>query len=562
MLNPSNKVSSQKIIEQNFAIDFSKVQPITEVQIYSCRVKEVETGKEVLALAVKSGITVTEPIEIPTSKLKKQLPLIADYGFPIVLNYVKELTSLLQNAFNILPRLYCYSNLGWRVNADGMLYFHGSELVPLDNEVTNPTPNPNMGCNSPPNMNDGNQLVVVNDFKAGPRKGNDYILSDSSSHLRKAGSLQESIDFINQILHEKLTAQIILATGFSSMIVGLLKHSSVILNICGESSIGKSIMSELATSIYSTRNDYKITATFDSTPKALEALLHNNNGVVVVIDDTSTGHNNEHDIGRLIYNLAKGVNRKRLEKNYKINSPLNWHTSIITSSEISMLNTREKDKLGILRRCIELQPGQSDIIENAEIAESIKKFTSRNYGLLSTSFIEGMQGVGLNTEKIDSLFEEEKKNLQKLSNKMNADKQSARGIHMGYTETAAHITLAALLANELLGLNFDVNGMREYLIESGSEMIESFEEVSPKIPYEQAYQELCNSGEQFRKFQIEEDYINIPVKIFNLLEKNMGYRKFELRHYLQENNFLYTDKGNSGKTINGVGKCVCVLKTI
>lgn len=70
MMNTPNKVSGKKIIEQNFMTDLSCVQPVPEVQIYSARVKEVETGKEVLALVVKSGTMVSEPIEILQSWIK------------------------------------------------------------------------------------------------------------------------------------------------------------------------------------------------------------------------------------------------------------------------------------------------------------------------------------------------------------------------------------------------------------------------------------------------------------------------------------------------------------
>lgn len=154
--------------------------------------------------------------------------------------------------------------MGWHANTDGKLYFHGAELINFDNQVVKDGLNFTEGSDK-----NADKLTVPNEFKDTSREKNRFTLSDSSSHLEKAGSLQASVDFINKVLHDKIIAQVIMATGFSSIIVGLLQHNSVIVNISGQSSIGKSIMSQLATSLYSVRNDYKVTATFDATPKCI-----------------------------------------------------------------------------------------------------------------------------------------------------------------------------------------------------------------------------------------------------------------------------------------------------
>jgi hypothetical protein len=136
------------------------------------------------------------------------------------------------------------------------------------------------------------------------------------------------------------------------------------------------------------------------------------------------------------------------------------------------------------------------------------------------------------------------------------------GISQGYAETIAHITVTAELVRNLIGINFDIDYMREYLLELGKYMVEKFEESSfkSKCTFEQAYEMLCKIDEKkCHNYNSKDAYINIPVTTFNDLEKKYGFDRGVLRKLLKDKGLMRTDKGKNDKNVGGK-KCVSFLK--
>lgn len=517
-------------------------------QLSMLHIKEIETGKICLLLTVRSNGSLSATIQMAFSELEKGIRHLSDYGLFLSKPEECQLIDILHTYSNNIPIFYSYNEVGWHKNPDDIQLFLGSEIVSCDSVAINT--NTEMNVKSLSTLPD----IVKNSYGFIENAKNNYSLSDSIKHLKKCGSYEKSIKFFNKVIDGKIIAQVIIATAFSSIIVGLLKHNTILLNVCGKSSIGKSRFSELATSVYSAPNDSNITATFDSTPKSLEGFLHNNNGIVTIIDDTSTGYSGEYEWTNLIYNITKGKSRKRLGKDFKPTTTLNWYTSVITSSEKSIISSCDKDKSGILRRCIEIEAGQGEIIENAQMAEQICEFSNNNYGLLGIAFVKQMVAQGYDYNKVLQMLQCETKYLQGLSDE--------RGLYQGYAETIAHITLTAKLVHELIGINFDIDHLHEYLIEIGKESMNKFKAVSFDAQYtpEEAYKLLCkNYEETYKDYATNDNYINIPVKKFNEIEQSYGFDKGLLKKYLRDKGLIRTDSKRNDKNIRGT-KCISILK--
>ena len=173
-------------------------------------------------------------------------------------------------------------------------------------------------------------------------------ICDTSYDLEPKGTFE---DWFNMYLNEvKGHFHLELATtfGISALVTAFLKHkqdvtfAGIIFSFTGQSSTGKSTAAALAVSVAGNPNKGSETLfrSWNATRNALESYLSNNYGVPLVFDELSSA--TFKDTTGLLYSIAEGQGRQRSNVHGEVKTPKNWGTSVISTSEYSILLIRLK----------------------------------------------------------------------------------------------------------------------------------------------------------------------------------------------------------------------------
>jgi hypothetical protein len=130
-----------------------------------------------------------------------------------------------------------------------------------------------------------------------------------------------------------------IVSGLAGPIVQLCRLPSCGLAFSGPTSLGKSITQELAVSSWSASRltDGGLFKSWRSTENAIEVLALGATGTVLPLDEM--GHVDGRVAGRVIYSLAGGVAKRRMDKPGQLLPTDTWSTFVLLSSELSL---REK----------------------------------------------------------------------------------------------------------------------------------------------------------------------------------------------------------------------------
>ena len=466
---------------------------IPKGELYVARLKNFETGAEQINLYQRSG-SKTEHLSF-SFMLSQQndATKLKDLGLGIDAAILGKLLQEIKTNYENIPVQYACDKLGWNNNV-----FVGAEMIGEKKFYLSPDP-----CN----------------------------LKASSS---TENSLQTWTDLCRKVIKDNVYAQIILATSFASALIKPLNKTTITMNLCGKSSIGKSTFENLATSVWSEPDDTKIHFSFSATELGIIAKLNDNYGVCIVIDDTSKSKLT--DFTDLIYEIENSQSRARLGKDHKPEPESYWKTTILLSSELSILDSCSKDKEGALRRLYEFHLKQGDLTTNAQQANEIDAITSANYGVAGLAFIQFIFDNGLQNDLEDMYAEQLEITRQKAGE---------NGVEQGMAERSAIILLAAQIANNALRLGFDLESIADCLAQSVSEAVQNFEGNHREFTREEIksiYNEVLPDIQK-KAIKIDEDYYHVQVKEFAEIEEQHKKKKNELRDLFNRYELTKVDKG-------------------
>ena len=429
-----------------------------------------------------------EGFEKYSTKLKVDVPINEEEDTTCI----KDLKKFLRNNISMLPvRMYYDKGYGWsKDGATGKVRFDGASIAGMD----------------------------------------DTILDDHEHHLQKNGDMKKTIKISNEVMHHSVTTQFLLATSLAAPIFGALTSKSLMLNICGKTSQGKTTIMMLCMSLWSKSDDQNICTSWYNTENAICARLNGLEGVPFLLDDTSQGSTK--DFTNVIYNIEDGKSKGRLNKVFKNGDVETWNSCIFSTSEKSMYEKTDKEKEGILRRLVEVNVVQGDLIKDEVEAQKVAETCKENYGCVGMDFVNKLFKNGLtenNFEKLSKCYTAEKTRLQ-IS-------VGEDGISKGLAEKLAVVLLAAKLGREYIGLDFNINDLTEYvqtLILQAKIKIK--EVVVEEKNFESSYKEVCRFAEEKLddRYKTETAY-HIPVDYFNVIENKLGYKSKELRISFMDN---------------------------
>ncbi|MBO4982582.1 MAG: DUF927 domain-containing protein [Clostridia bacterium] len=232
-------------------------------------------------------------------------------------------------------------------------------------------------------------------------EGKDVFLYDQSkvdeTHISKYikpfkfknGDKQAYIDFLKNEMFPVPTLALALTIGYSAVVSSKLKDScdigTIIVNLCGASSTGKTTAEQLLVSPFACpiiSNKYGLVHTFHSTANALFESIDGIHGLPIVLDDITTNKNI--NVENLLYTISSGEEKMRCQQDGSLKETKSGFDGVVVISSEYPVYDLASENQGLKARVIHTQG--ITWTPNAETAERIKAFVSNNYGFTGIDF--------------------------------------------------------------------------------------------------------------------------------------------------------------------------------
>jgi len=281
-------------------------------------------------------------------------------------------------------------------------------------------------------------------------------------NVAPAGNASDWFAFIKEIVKKSVALMFIIAAGFASILLAVLKEyidvDNFIIHLFGFSSSGKTTALYLATSIFGSpdvRCGNGLVSSWHGTRNALLRRLMGVNGVLLGLDEFSMS--SERNVTQLVYAISEGKEKERLSRDARLLNCLSGTYIVMSTGECSIYS-KTNGNLGLTVRILEMQ----DIAwtESAEQSENIKRFVKSNYGHGAVEFGKKLSEWLLDNS-LDILFERYE-DWRRYYCAMCTFK--ARMERMG--GRYALIILAADLLNEWFGFEMDCKALTKFLVDN------------------------------------------------------------------------------------------------
>lgn len=445
--------------------------------------KNKESGVEVKAIGVEKADSTTSvvmtvykgkvsrgSIETPMSDLSKKIDRLKDFGVALeernILDIIREIKAVYEK-LPIIPRVKGY---GWQKKNGVKDSFLGVEHISVD----------------------GKELP--------------YVITPDS--LKASGDL----DYLKEELKKYLTTpvrQSIICASFASVICGYIGET-ILLSIIGKTSTGKSTITDLAVSIYSDVMNRVTKQKFNATEYAMLKRIGNNNGIPLVIDDTSLSK--VKDMTGFIYQLSEGRDRDRLGKNATLEETTEWATSIFLTGEKTILFRGDNELKGKVARLFELTISDNDLFDNGENARHISNISKSHYGLIGTAFVNSL----IKEKSLENIEELLRKDTECAVASLTDLISDDAGIVNRLSGKIAIITVTARLLNNIFDFDFDVDNIKNYLVNISANNILTFNELNDEeAQFKKLYKEFFESISEIGEIKPEyPDAVFVSSSIF------------------------------------------------
>lgn len=308
-----------------------------------------------------------------SSAFNLSVPLLADPNellkaflankLPIPLWAKHDLSDYMHQEYSSICKKHLYEyrhgTLGW--------------ATPEKNGLKLSCPNPAM-----PTGNETSPRIFL--WQRNSIEGITSLYNDKSFRFSR-GSEQEFKTFLKNTVFSTPTLALAITIGYSAVVAALLEEETgsgtLIMNLCGASSTGKSTVQMLMVSPFASPNvnDHGLMRTFQATQNALLAGMGEMHGLPIALDDSSTNPNM--NFTNLLYSLAEGQGRQRCNSDGTLKPTKNWSGTVIISSEIP-IQEQACENQGLKARVLNLSNIQWT--PDAKTAETIKSTVRRCYG--------------------------------------------------------------------------------------------------------------------------------------------------------------------------------------
>lgn len=209
--------------------------------------------------------------------------------------------------------------------------------------------------------------------------------------VRAHGSEAEWLKIIAEIRGGSLTARIVLAAAFASVLVGPCGCLPFFVHLWGaESGTGKTVALMVAASVWACPAVGQYIQTFSSTVVSRERMAAFLNSLPMMIDELQLSRDNKGRQQFDVYQLAEGVGKGRGTKHGGIERLATWENCIITTGESPIV--QPGSGAGAVNRVIDIECQLADpVVENGhKISNALKQ----HYGFAGRKFVENLDKDG------------------------------------------------------------------------------------------------------------------------------------------------------------------------
>lgn len=286
---------------------------------------------------------------------------------------------------------------------------------------------------------------------------------DGDLDLGPAGDLAGWQAVVEEQVLGNINLELALALGFTAVVASFISQATkldvVIFHIVGNSTTGKTTAAKLAVSPFGnpspTSGKPGLVSNWDGSDVAITSVLRHVNGVPIVLDESSMKTSN--DFAQLIYRIASGTDKKRLDKEANQTQTATFSGAIISTGEHSLLE-RANRNTGLKMRLFEI--GNRTWTRDAPNADALQAGLLRNHGVAGLSFVRHLMDLGVDAVKelwqYLSAFLKENSNVR--------DQFSAR-----VADKFALIAVAAHVAKSSVVPNLNVEAIVNSLVETSNE---------------------------------------------------------------------------------------------
>ena len=303
------------------------------------------------------------PVEAAIVFNRNKLVDMANYGLPVTSSNATALVDYL-DAFNAeneenFSTTYAVPRCGW-YNFDDKDCF-------ID---------PRRDCNT--NDDDHNVSVKVDSE------------SQFAKSLRQVGKL-EDWKKIYLLAKKSPVARIMIAAAIAPILLKILGERNFLLYICAPTRAGKTTALYLAASAI---GDEKMIRSFDATKNGLAGAAADVNDFAFLVDEKQVADNRiKEQLDALVYALANGVGRTKLNKDSTLKKTQDWRTIAIMTGETQLLPDNVTG--GANTRLLTIVAPKE--ILSADTCKEIRNTIKGNYGLVFPLVINKIFELGFET---------------------------------------------------------------------------------------------------------------------------------------------------------------------
>jgi len=485
-----------------------------EVSVVGCKVENKQYD-QVIRLHIMVKDVLKDPVEFSLSKAMTKIKRINDYGHNLSPVQMSELLAVINKRYSALPTIKDFSNLGWQIRNGEVEGYQGETMIDsAGNEIT------------------------ADPYKKLPER---------------AGTLNTGL--INQWMGKNIKRQLIFLSQPAGIIAGLLKMV-ILMCVYGKSSTGKTTASKVSQSCYASEDYEKINLNFHGTENGLLKQLEGMQGMGVLIDDTSLS--SIKDYTPLIYKLALGTDKARLSsKDFQLVHVEKWATSIMLTSEESILDQCNPDLEGAFARMIEIKVEDDDLFDDAQECDELRTYYQKNYGFLAPEIVKCIIREGIDV--IKDRYEVELHRIRSIAGN--------DGVLLRQCEMFAVISLTAKLITSINGIKFDTEEIEKFLLQTAKSQLEICRALqTSSIVKNEVYEVILNKAREVGSSN--EGYVFVESIEYRKLIKEAS-SSFDiplrvLKKELKKQQILLTENGydySVNKTINCESKRGFMIST-
>lgn len=368
----------------------------------------------------------------------------------------------------------------------------------------------------------------------------DEIIFDGDENYRpiynaisERGSYEKWLETAIKCRSESITAQIMLAASFASVLIKKIGTQCFFVHLWGvDSGTGKTVALMLAASVWGDPEIGKYIQTFNATQVGHEKTAAFLNNIPMCIDELQLSKDSHGHSKFDVYQLSQGAGRTRGNKNGGVDSTPKWSLCILTTGESPIVS--ENAGAGAVNRVIDIECKASEAVirDGIGVSRSVKQ----NYGFAGKAFVEALT---------DDVFDEARRYYEECFKKLSD----------GDTTEKQASAASMLLTADKLADKFIFKTGKFLTVSQISEFLKSKASVSAG---ERGYEYICdwvamnankflsrndgNTSEIYGKFSGEWVYINSTV--FSNAAKSQGFSDRALKSWLKTNGLLQTKKAD------------------